>query len=75
MAQRGRKPTKGEQKDISKGVEKKVHEYEKTGKIKTSKAEYKPESKEKAIKQALAIKYSGHKEGRAGAKKKGGGKK
>lgn len=65
-----RKPTKGEQKEIGKGVEKAVHQYEKTGKIKTSGAEYKPKSKKKAIKQALAIEYGKHGVGKAGSKRK-----
>jgi hypothetical protein len=63
-----RKPTKKEQKEISQGVEKMVDEYEKTGKVKTSKATYRPENKKKAIKQALAIEYGKHKAGRAGDK-------
>jgi len=63
-----RKPTKKEQEEISQGVEKLVDEYEKTGQEKTSRATYKPESKKKAIKQALAIEYGKHKAGRAGEK-------
>ncbi|MEO0224778.1 MAG: hypothetical protein ABIL76_06790 [candidate division WOR-3 bacterium] len=51
------KPTKREQKTISRNVEKLVREWEKTGKIKTSRATYKPKTKEEAIKQALAIEY------------------
>jgi hypothetical protein len=64
------KPSKKQEREISKGVEKMVHEYENTGEIKTSRAEYHPEDKKKAIKQALAIEYGEHKVGRAGSKKK-----
>jgi hypothetical protein len=46
-----RKPNKKEQGEISEGVENRVHEWEKTGEMKTSRAEYKPASKKKAIKQ------------------------
>lgn len=60
-----RKPNKKEQRQISEGVEKMVHEWERTGKIKTSRATYEPLSKEKAIKQALAIEYGEHHVGRA----------
>ena len=65
------KPTRGQQKEISSAVEKKVHEYEKTGVIKTSRATYHPKNKSKAIKQALAIEYGEHHVGRAGTSKKG----
>jgi hypothetical protein len=64
------KPSKRTERDISKGVEERVKEWEKTGKIKTSRAEFNPEDKKKAIKQALAIEYGEHKVGRAGAKRK-----
>lgn len=64
-----KKPTKGQEKEISEGVKKMVEEYEKTGKIETSRATYHPEDKEKAIKQALAIEYGEHHVGRAGSKK------
>jgi hypothetical protein len=37
-----------------------VREYEDTGKIKTTRATYEPENKDKAIKQALAIEYGEH---------------
>lgn len=64
-----KKPNKKEQKEISQGVKKMIHEWEDTGKIKTSRAEYRPTSKGKAVKQALAIEYGEHKVGRAGQKK------
>lgn len=63
--EQGRKPTKKEQKEISAGVEKLVHEYERTGKETTTRATYRPENKKKAIKQALAIEYGKHKAGRS----------
>lgn len=59
-----KKPTKEQQKEISKGVEKMVHSYERSGKIKTSRATYRPEDKKKAIKQALAIEYARERVGR-----------
>lgn len=64
------KPNKKQQKEISQGVEKLIHQYEKTGEITTKRATYKPESKKKAIKQALAIEYGEKGVGRASSKKK-----
>jgi len=45
------------QKQISGGVRKLVRQWERTGKIETSRATYRPKTKEEAIKQALAIEY------------------
>lgn len=55
--------------EISKETEKLVHEWEDTGEIDTGRAKYHPKSKEKAIKQALAIEYGKHHVGRARKKK------
>lgn len=38
-------------------IRKMVHEWERTGKITTSRAVYRPKSKKQVIKQALAIEY------------------
>jgi|GEM_PF-1593189 len=65
-----KKPNTSEQKEISEDVGKMVGEWEKTGEIKTSRAEYHPETKKKAIKEALAIEYGKHHAGRAGARQK-----
>lgn len=51
------KPTKREQTQIGKNVEKLVRQWKRTGTIKTSRATYRPKTKEAAIKQALAIEY------------------
>lgn len=45
------------QKEVSANVEKLVREYKRTGKIKTSRATYKPRNLEHAIKIALGIEY------------------
>lgn len=65
-----RKPSKKERQEISAGIEKEVKEFEKTGQIKTSRATYHPQNKQKAIKQAAAIEYGKHRIGRAGEKAK-----
>lgn len=65
-----RKPTKQQQDEISEGVKKMMHEYERTGEIKTSRATYHPENKEKAMKQALAIEYGDKHVGKAGKSNK-----
>lgn len=65
------KLTKREQRAISKNVEKLVREWERTGKIRTSRATYTPKTKKEAIKQALAIEYGRIRQKR---KKKGGRK-
>ncbi len=64
------KTNKKQRQEISSGVEKLTHEYERSGRIKTDRATYKPRSKEAAIKQALAIEYGKHHVGQAGSKKK-----
>ena len=64
------KPTKKEQDKISEGVKKEVNQWEDTGKITTSRAEYHPKTKEKAVKQSLAIEYGKQGVGRAGSKNK-----
>lgn len=51
------KPTKSEQRQISEGVRKLVREWKRSGKITTSRATYRPKTKQQAIKQALAIEY------------------
>jgi len=51
------KPTKREQRQISENVRKLVRQWKRTGTIKTSRATYRPKTKEAAIKQALAIEY------------------
>lgn len=63
-----KQPNKRQEQEISAGVKKMVDEYERTGKITTSRATYSPENKEAAIKQALAIEYGEHHVGRAGSK-------
>lgn len=63
-----KKPTKTQEKEISAEVKKMVDEYERTGKIQTSRATYHPKDHEAAIKQALAIEYGKHHVGRAGSK-------
>lgn len=45
------------QKEISEGIRKLVREYKRTGKITTSRAEYRPRSLEHAMKIASAIEY------------------
>jgi len=65
-----KKPTRRQQKAISKNVSELVREYEKTGKITTSRATYHPKSKREAIKQALAIEYGRRGVGRAGRRSK-----
>jgi hypothetical protein len=65
-----KKPTKRQQKAISEGVSKLVREYEKTGKITTSRATYHPKSKKEAIRQALAVEYGKRGVGRAGRRSK-----
>lgn len=65
-----RKQTREEQKEISAEAKKLVEEWERTGEMKTSRATYHPETKEKAIRQALAIEYGKHRVGRAGQRKK-----
>jgi hypothetical protein len=65
-----RKVSKKKQKSISKGIEKLVREYKKTGKITTSRATYRPKSLKQAIKIASAIEYGKHKVGRASKKSK-----
>lgn len=54
-------PNKKEQEEIREGVKKMVRGWEQTGKIRTSRAEYAPKTKERAIKQSLAIEYGEHK--------------
>jgi len=65
-----KKPTKRQQKAIGEGVSKLVREYEKTGKITTSRATYHPKSKKEAIRQALGIEYGKRGVGRAGRRSK-----
>lgn len=59
MAKKRKKPTKKQQKEISKEIELLMRKYKKTGKIKTSRATYKPRNKEHALKIASAIAYGG----------------
>lgn len=66
-----KKPTKRQQKVIGAMVRKMMHEWERTGEIKTSRATYKPKSKKEAIAQALAIEYGKQGVGRAGKRKRG----
>ncbi len=61
---------KQKQKKVSAGTKKLVDNWKKTGKMKTSRATYKPKSKKDAIKQALAIEYGKEGLGRAGKKGK-----
>lgn len=62
------------QKRISENIRKLVREYKETGKITTSRAEYKPRSLEHAIKIASAIEYGrARKEGRIKRRPKGSG--
>jgi len=63
------KVPKAKAKKISKGTEKLVEQWKKTGSIKTSRAVYHPKTLKAAIDQALAIKYGKHGVGRAGKKK------
>jgi len=65
-----KKPTRKQQKAISKDVSDLVREYEKTGKITTSRATYHPKSKKEAIKQVLAVEYGKRGIGRAGKRSK-----
>ena len=62
------KPTKAQEKEIGQVVKKMVHQWEGSGEIKTSRAEYHPQTKKAAIKQALAIEYGENHVGRAGQK-------
>lgn len=51
------KATKKEQLIIGKNIEKLIREYKKTGKMKTSRATYRPKSLKHAKKIALAIEF------------------
>jgi hypothetical protein len=64
------KPNKKQETEISKGVGKMVHNYERSGEVKTFRATYHPKNKKAAIKQALAIEYAREHVGRAGSKRK-----
>lgn len=55
---------------MQKRIEKKIHQWKETGKMKTSRATYRPKTKKKAIKQAIAIEYGREGVGRAGKRKR-----
>ncbi len=55
---------------IQREIRKLMHEWEETGKMTTSRATYRPKTKEEAVKQAVAIAYGKYGVGRAGKKKK-----
>jgi acyl-CoA reductase-like NAD-dependent aldehyde dehydrogenase len=65
-----RKTSKEKQKKISKEIQTLLREYKETGKMTTSRAEYKPRSLEHAQKIAAAIAYGKYGVGKAGRKKK-----
>jgi hypothetical protein len=65
-----RKISKEKQKKISKEIQTLLREYKETGKMTTSRAEYKPRSLEHARKIAAAIAYGKYGVGKAGRKKK-----
>jgi hypothetical protein len=65
-----KKVSKKKREAISRDIETLLREYEKTGKIKTSRATYRPKSMEHAQKIAAAIEYGKHGVGRAGRKKR-----
>lgn len=55
---------------VSSEIEKLMREWKRTGKMTTSRATYRPRTKEQARKQAAAIAYGKHGLGRAGARKR-----
>jgi hypothetical protein len=65
-----RKISKEKQKKISKEIETLLREYKETGKMTTSRAEYRPRSLKHAQQIAAAIAYNKYGVGKAGRKKK-----
>lgn len=70
MAKKKPKIPRKKRERMSKNIKKMIREWERTGKITTSRATYRPKTLRAAMAQAAAIEYGRERIGRAGRKRK-----